>query len=213
MNTEPSLRKLFAVAFLALSAQGCQRESAAPHSGGAFAASEPLAAATATVESTIGEPRSVAFAKPASAPSAAEPAANQADPPREAAAEEAEQPIRDITFDTIKFEMTKGDPFDRKMLTPAIERLAGKRIRVRGYIFPTSQQTINQFVLVRDNMECCFGPGAALFDCIVVEMQPGKTAEYTTRPVAVEGTFSLREYKGLDDKHLAIYHLLGETVQ
>src|SRR5262249_45660529 len=70
---------------------------------------------------------------------------------------------RDITFDTIKFDMKKEDPFERKMLTPAIEKLANNKVRIRGYILPSFQQSgLTQFVLVRDNMQCCFGPGAAL---------------------------------------------------
>lgn len=121
---------------------------------------------------------------------------------------------RDINFDTIKFEMKKEDPFVRSMLTPAIEKLVDSRIRIRGYILPSFQQTgITQFVLVRDNMECCFGPGAALYDCIVVEMTPGRSADFTTRPVAVEGKFDIQEMIGPDDKHLAIYHLVADKVK
>ena len=56
-------------------------------------------------------------------------------------------------------------------------------------------------------------PGAALYDCIYVEMQPGQTAEYSIRPVAVEGTFGIKEIVGPDGRHLAIYHLEGESVR
>ncbi len=120
----------------------------------------------------------------------------------------------DKTFDDIRFEIKPDEPFRREMLPGAIEALAGQRIRIRGYILPPPQQRgIKTFVLVRDNQECCFGPGAALYDCILVEMQPGKTIEYSIRPVAVEGTFDIQEVRGLDGKHLAIYHLTGETVR
>jgi hypothetical protein len=119
-----------------------------------------------------------------------------------------------ITFDDIKFEMKKGGTFQRSMLTERINKLAGKPVRIRGYILPSYQQRgIVQFVLVRDNMECCFGPGAALYDCVLVEMQPGTSASYTVRLVAVTGVFSINEIKGPDGKHLAIYHLAGQIVQ
>jgi hypothetical protein len=62
-------------------------------------------------------------------------------------------------------------------------------------------------------MECCFGPGAALYDCILVEMRPGKTTDYSTRPVAVEGTFSIQEMLDSEGKHLAIYHIDGDEVR
>ena len=121
---------------------------------------------------------------------------------------------REITFDTLKFEIEKGEAFERKMLTPGIEKLAGERVRIRGYMLPSFQQSgITQFVLVRDNMECCFGPGAALYDCVIVEMVNDQTAEFSVRPIAVEGTFSVREFKGPDDMHLAIFHLEGERVR
>jgi hypothetical protein len=120
----------------------------------------------------------------------------------------------DKTFDDIRFDIQPGDPFHRDMLPEVIESLAGKRIRIRGYILPTAQKRgIKQFVLVRDNQECCFGPGAALYDCILVEMQGGATAEFSIRPIAVEGTFDIREVKGLDGKHLAIYYLSAESVK
>ena len=97
---------------------------------------------------------------------------------------------------------------------PHVEHLERERIRIRGYILPSFQQTgLSQFVLVRDNMECCFGPGAALYDCVVVRMQPGKTADFSIRPVAVAGTFRLEELLGPDGRHLAIYALDGEDVR
>ncbi len=120
----------------------------------------------------------------------------------------------DKTFDDLRFDLAVGAPFHRELLTEEIEALDGQQIRIRGFILPTPQKRgIKQFVLVRDNQECCFGPGAALFDCILVEMQEGDTAEFTIRPVAVTGTFSIREFKGLDGQHLAIYHIAGESVK
>lgn len=120
----------------------------------------------------------------------------------------------DISFDDIKFDIKPDAPFKREMLTKKIEDLANKTIRIRGYILPSFQQTgLTQFVLVRDNMACCFGPGAALYDCIVVEMKPGKSTDFNLYPVAVEGTFSIQEFKDPDGKALAIYHLDGDEVR
>jgi len=120
----------------------------------------------------------------------------------------------DTTFDDLKFDLEKAGHFDRSMLTPQIEQLFGKKIRIRGYIFPTLRKRgLKQFVLVRDNLECCFGPGAALYDCILVTMQPGQTAAYTIRPVAVEGVLRFKEILGPGNKHLAIFSLEGEQVR
>ncbi len=116
----------------------------------------------------------------------------------------------DLTFDDLKFDIEKGAPFERSMIPPSIEELDKKPIRIRGYILPASvfkQSGIDEFVLVRDNMECCFGPGAALYDCIMVKMEKGKTTEFTTRPVAVKGKFEVEEFKFPDGTHYAIYKL------
>jgi hypothetical protein len=130
-------------------------------------------------------------------------------------AAERKGPAKDVTFDDVKLEMKKGDPFERGLLTKEIKKLDGKSIRIRGYILPSFQQNgIKQFVLVRDNMECCFGPGALLLDCILVEMIPPAVATFTVRPVSVEGTFSIREVKDpTNGNHLAIYHLEGKQVK
>jgi len=145
--------------------------------------------------------------------------ATSANPPPPASPAEAAptpQPAvtKDVTFDDIKLDLKKGEPFDAKFLTDKVKALDGKAIRIRGYILPSFQQTgIQQFVLVRDNMECCFGPGALLHDCVLVKMVPPATADFTVRPVSAQGTFSIREFKGPDGKHLAIYFLEAVDVR
>ncbi len=122
--------------------------------------------------------------------------------------------IREISFDEIIFEMAEDTPFSHKLLPERVTSLVGQQVRIRGYILPSFQQTgLTQFVLVRDNMECCFGPGAALYDCVVVKMLPGRTAEFSIRPVAVTGIFGIKELKGPDGNHLAVYSLIGDSVQ
>lgn len=122
--------------------------------------------------------------------------------------------LREITFDDIKLDIQKDEPFEPGRLTDRVRELERQRVRIRGYILPSFQQSgLTQFVLVRDNQECCFGPGAALHDCIVVRMRPGRSAEFSIRPVAVEGLFRVDELRGPDGRHLAIYALDGEQVR
>lgn len=124
------------------------------------------------------------------------------------------QPI-ETTFDDVKFDMEKTDPFKRSLLTPKIEDLFGKRIRIRGYMYPTlKRKGLTAFVLVRDNLECCFGQGAALFDCMRVQMHPDKTATYTAvRPITVEGVFKFDEFTDFDGTTRAIYMLDQASVE
>ncbi len=122
--------------------------------------------------------------------------------------------FQETTFDDIKFEQDPAQPYTKDLLTPEVEQLFDQNIRIRGYIYPTlKQKGIKQFVLVRDNLECCFGPGAALYDCILVTMVDGETAEYSIRPVAVEGNFRYEEMLGPDGMHLAIYQMDAVSVR
>jgi len=169
-----------------LIASGCTRPDALPQS--AVAPPAP--------------PEPVAPAPPATTPSAPAVAVKRDGQPR------------DISFDDIKLPLEKGDPFTPDIVPAAVKALEQQRVRIRGYILPSFQQRgITQFVLVRDNMECCFGPGALLHDCVVVRMLPGRSADFSIRPVAVSGTFRLEELKGPDGKHLAVYAIDGDEVK
>jgi hypothetical protein len=191
-----ALRRLLVLAYL-LPAVGCLESSYSSGQRPLPAASiEPQAVKPPAASAETDEP---AAPVPAKAP--AEPATTRAS--------KAPQPTKDITFDDIKFDIEKDAKFERSMLTPKIEELAGSKVRIRGYILPTFQQSgIRNFVLVRDNMECCFGPGAAIYDCIIVDMVAGST-EFSTRPVTVEGELTLREVLDFDNNNItrAIYHL------
>ncbi len=120
----------------------------------------------------------------------------------------------DLTFDDLKFEMEKGDDFDRTMLTEEINSYHGATIKVRGYIRPSfSQSGLTKFIFVRDNKECCFGPGAAIYDCVLVRLKKGLETEFTVRPVTIEGTFALKEYKGPDGKVWSIYRMTDVEIK
>ena len=123
----------------------------------------------------------------------------------------------EISFDTILFEMDKEEPFDPSMITKEIRAMEGKVVKIRGFILPASvfqQVGIKQFVLVRDNQECCFGPGAALYDCIMVKMTGDNSATFSTRPVAVKGKFRVTDkYRYPDGKYMAIYEMEATEVE
>ncbi len=177
----------------------------------------PQAAATETAagknSSPIDTPASSA-AEAVHANKAAPALANESPTPEMAQPAARSERTRDISFDDLKFDIQKGDSFKRSLLTEKIESLEGKPIRIRGYILPSFLQSgLTQFVLVRDNQSCCFGPGAALYDCVIVEMKPGKSTDYSLYPVAVDGTFSIREMADPDGKTVAVYHLDGESVR
>jgi hypothetical protein len=156
----------------------------------------------------LGKPKSPAEQKEAQRKEAEEKAQ------RDAARKRGE-----YTFDDLKFEIERGGAFKEEMLTDTIRSLNKKTMRIRGYILPTSvfqQKGIKQFVLVRDNQECCFGPGAMIYDCIIVEMQEGKSADFATRPVTVQGRFEIdsNSYRySPDGDHYAIFRIKATEVK
>lgn len=161
-------------------------------------------AATVRTEGSPGQ-------RPAPAPASTPKASSASTAP---ATTTADTTVRDISFDDIKLDLAKGAPFTPDALTARVRELERRRVRIRGYILPSFQQTgLTQFVLVRDNLECCFGPGAALHDCVVVRMAPGKSADFSIRPVAVTGVFRVEELRGPGGGHLAIYALDGLEVK
>ncbi len=130
----------------------------------------------------------------------------------------------EINFDDLKFEIDKDAPFTDSLLIDDVKKLVGKKVKLRGYILPSTlfkEKNIDEFVLVRDNQECCFGPGAALFDCVIIKMVPGKTTDYSTLPVTVEGKFKIdtESYKyppGQGPRgasHFAIFQIDGVSVK
>ncbi|TWT98985.1 hypothetical protein Pla100_21510 [Neorhodopirellula pilleata] len=130
----------------------------------------------------------------------------------------------DITFDDLKFDIEKDAPFDEKKLNDTLRFLDGRKVKLRGYILPSTlfkETDISEFVLVRDNQECCFGPGAALFDCVMVEMVGTANTDFVTRPVTVEGKFvfdpdKYRYPPGVGPRgatHMAIFRIEGVRVR
>ncbi len=71
--------------------------------------------------------------------------------------------------------------------------------------------SIFRYALTINNVK--LGPGAALYDCILVHMKDGKTAEFSIRPVAVEGTLKFEEFLDYDGTTRAIFRLDGESVE
>jgi hypothetical protein len=191
-----SLQRLvaLAVAFLALALNGCRQEPGL--------SAEPKNTAATSTPAVTERPAS-AQQRPKLKPGAK----------TKVLAAAGDKPY-DKTFDDLRFDIAVGQEFKPEMLPETIEAMKKQRIRIRGFILPTPQKRgIKTFVLVRDNQECCFGPGAALYDCILVEMEAGKTAEFSILPVTVEGTFDVHEIRGPDGVHLAIYHLTAESVK
>jgi hypothetical protein len=75
-----------------------------------------------------------------------------------------------------------------------LKSLDGRRIRIRGFMYPTFQQTgVHAFGLARDNQICCFGRDPKIYDVFDVVLHEGATTNYIpNRPFDVVGVFHIR---------------------
>jgi hypothetical protein len=74
-----------------------------------------------------------------------------------------------------------------------LKDLDGKRVRVRGFMFPPfEEENIPVFTLARDNQICCFGRNPLVYDLVDVFMRKGEATDYIqNRPFDVVGIFRI----------------------
>ena len=80
-----------------------------------------------------------------------------------------------------------------KLLPKWLKAIDGKRIRLRGFMYPPFEsEGLRGFVLARDNEICCFGRNPKVYDLVTVVMRDGQTTNYIEgRPFDVVGDFHI----------------------
>ncbi len=82
---------------------------------------------------------------------------------------------------------------------PDVQALDGQKLFVKGYMYPIGEeQGLTEFILCRDNGQCCFGGQPKLTDMIKVKMEKG-TATHSPGMVSVAGVFRLRDLSRAGD--------------
>jgi len=200
-------------------------QASAGPSASATAAATPKASASASASASPSATKTAAFdpyirppMKPPAELAMAEVRQSRSPPPRTRvlAAPQAAGDVIGITFDSLMFDMKPTDPFSPTLLNDTVRGLFDKKVKIRGYFWPAVpyEKGITNFILVRDDKGCCFGPGALIYDNIIVSMAPGKTANFTTRPIAVEGVLRYKENRVLPTEPLtSIYHLEAQSAE
>ena len=120
--------------------------------------------------------------------------------------------VRDITFDDLEFKMEPDEDYLPEMLTDEIRKLDGKKVILRGFMEASTifqRVGIKEFVLVRDNQICCFGPGAKIYHNVWINMEGDASAKFPgLQPLQVEGEFSIRPWKNPGDgKVYSVFHI------
>ena len=140
------------------------------------------------------------------------PTANEPKP--EVIGKDAEDPSVELTFADLKFDKEFDKAFERSLLPEKVKALEGKEITLSGYMRPSFKASgLSGFIFVRDIKENCFGPNAAIYDSVMVQMKKGTQTDYLARPLKIRGTFFLEERKGPDGKPWGIYNLKNTTIE
>ncbi len=176
-------------------------------------ASEPEVVPASANDVTAGE---FASAKPtdpaepdATNNSASSTNAAPADAARTFKVEGPEDSIR-VSFDDVDLlKVMNLDPVPAdapERLPKWLKELDGKRIRIRGFMFPPFQDTdIRGFVLARDNQICCFGRTPKEYDLVEIFLRKGVSTHYIqNRPFDVVGIFRI---KSEIEKYTAMYEM------
>ena len=102
-----------------------------------------------------------------------------------------------------------GDPSDA--VPDTARTMDGRNVLLKGYIYPGKQQTgITQFLLVRDQGDCCFGGNPKITDRVLVQLKDPshpKGINFSSRLTKIAGRFVIRPMgaPGLDGG--VLYHL------
>ena len=102
-----------------------------------------------------------------------------------------------------------GDPSD--MVPDTARTMDGRNVLLKGYIYPGKQQTgITQFLLVRDQGDCCFGGNPKITDRVLVQLKdPGhpKGINFSSRLTKIAGRFVIRPMSAPGMDGGVLYHL------
>lgn len=106
----------------------------------------------------------------------------------------------------------KGDP--PNAIPPEALALNGKKVLIKGYVYPGNlKEGITQFLLVRDQGDCCFGGNPKVTDRINVRIADRKGFNFHSGLFKVAGTFHITPSKAIDADGAVYYHLEGAQLR
>lgn len=106
----------------------------------------------------------------------------------------------------------EGDP--PNMIPVTAVKMDGRDVLLKGFMYPGKQQHgIRQFLLVRDQGDCCFGGNPKITDRVLVQLADKRGIEFTARQRKIAGRFSIRPSGSADVEGGVIYHLEDAVVR
>ena len=105
-----------------------------------------------------------------------------------------------------------GDPPDA--VPAAAQALDGRDVLLKGYMYPGKQQLgIVQFLLVRDQGDCCFGGNPKITDRVLVHLADPAGVEFSPRLRKIAGRFHVRPVGTDALAGGVLYHLENAAVR
>jgi hypothetical protein len=112
-------------------------------------------------------------------------------------------------FERLSYTMLQPAEGDPPTAVPdAARALAGRNVLLKGYIYPGKQQHgLVQFLLVRDQGDCCFGGNPKITDRVLVQLTDTAGIDFTPRLTKVAGRFRIEPAGTSDIDGGVLYHL------
>jgi hypothetical protein len=90
----------------------------------------------------------------------------------------------------------------------------GRDVLLKGYIYPGKQQHgLVQFLLVRDQGDCCFGGNPKITDRVLVQLADPAGIDFTPKLTKVAGRFRVQPAGTADLQGGVLYHLDAASVR
>ena len=112
-------------------------------------------------------------------------------------------------FQRLSYALLQPLPGDPPTAVPntAIE-MEGQDVLLKGYMYPGKQQQgITQFLLVRDQGDCCFGGNPKITDRVLVTLEDGLSISFNSRLRKIAGRFFVKPMGGSAVEGGVLYHL------
>ena len=112
-------------------------------------------------------------------------------------------------FARLNYAMLQPLPGDPPTAVPdAAQEMNGRDVLLKGYMYPGSKQRgITEFLLCRDQGDCCFGGTPKITDRVLVRVSDPKGVDFTQRLVKIAGQFRIEPAGTADLGGGVLYHL------
>ncbi len=106
----------------------------------------------------------------------------------------------------------EGEPAN--MIPESAVRMNDQNVLIKGYMYPGKQQRgIRQFLLVRDQGDCCFGGNPKITDRVLVQLSDRQGTEFSPRLRKFAGKFVIRPAGTAEVEGGVFYHLEDAVVR